>query len=83
MSQFDVNNDKITLRSSFLWKGSIFFPNINSFETQNTTLSQKFKARKAQIILGTENQQSWSDLKLERILKSNLKKMTVYVPEIL
>lgn len=47
----------------------VFFPNMNGFETQNNTLSWEFKAGKAQIILGTENQQSSGDLKLDSILK--------------
>lgn len=42
---------------------------MNGFETQNNTLSWEFKAGNAQIILGTENQQSSGDLKLDSILK--------------
>lgn len=53
----------------FFSKKEVFFPNINGFETQNNTLKQKFKDGKAHIILGTENQQSSSDLKLDSILK--------------
>lgn len=79
MSQFDIN-EKIRLWGIFLWKGSIL-PNIKGFETQNNTLSQNFEAEKAQIILGTDNQQSSSDLKLDSILKPNLEELKVYVPE--
>lgn len=36
---------------------------------------------KAQVVLGTENRQSSSDLKLAGILNSNLEEMKTYVSE--